>query len=156
MTAERFIGHFGAAELLWLQQFFHSLLRSVPSSDYEPYVSGGSFDETECRETLREQVTGHGEAVVRAVLRHGKTGHWPRLSKHVSFELYERLSAAKLLVIRTFQAGKFSAAGVTPQAPQDYNEVLKNLLIHYWDDVASNAWVAENASRTIDRPPDYD
>lgn len=143
-------------EVAFLRDFFLELLDEVPDSgNYQPFVSGGHFDEGECRGALRDEADSDGVAILEAVLGFPKRKRWPRLRQRAKFFLEVRLSEAVGYCCDWLRAHKLPPNTPATDAPMDPFRYIRAVVSDYWDDTACRAWVEANASNYIHRPFDY-
>ena len=153
---KNYLSGLSGGEVAFLRDFFLELQRAVPDfGSYQPFVSGGHFDEDECRDQLRDEADSDEVAILEAVLSFPKRMRWPRLRQRAKFFLAARLSAAAGYCSDWLRANRFPANTPSTDPPADPSQYVRALLSDHWDDTACSAWVAANASSYIDRPFDY-
>lgn len=144
-------------EVAWLSAQLQALWRKHPSyGQYRPHVSGGYFDETDCRAALTDQAREDDNSIWLAVSERTTTGRWPRLKPRTKFFLEARLLQAMQVCEDFLRERKAEETRASDVPAARGRALLEWALEEYWVDTGVRVWVEDNAALYIERPRDFD
>lgn len=131
-------------EIAWLLLQLEELSTKLPRTRYSPYYDARSWDLDDLFRAFREETVSRRDTIWGGLQERAMTGIWPKLPREAAFWLRERLSAG-LLYCRVVLQGAKASTPIAAIHPEDGATAIKWILLDFWDEELSEAWLRENA-----------